>query len=105
MPVPTPSIDWPAAFVEAGPPEDATILLTADAQIAGTVFNVMALRMRAGRRMPDYRDGVAESTYEVALDGMLDDIEDLVGSLEPELIVLNDAQYLLWMVPRARNED
>jgi hypothetical protein len=105
MPVPTPSIKWPAAFVEAGPPEDAAILLTADAQIAGIVFKVMALRMRAGLRMPDYRDGVAESTYEVAMDGMLDDIEDLVDSLEPELIVLNGTQYLLWMVPGARKED
>jgi len=99
MTVPAPSIQWPAQFLEGGPVEDATILLTADAQISGTHFKVMALRMRAGMRMPDYRDGIAESAYEAALDGMLDDIEDLVDSLEPELIILERAEYLLWMVP------
>lgn len=101
MTIPTPAIIWPAAFTEEGPPEDASILLTGEARVAGIAFNVMALRMRPGLRTPDYREDVAQSTYESAMDNMVDDIEDLVDSLEPELIVLNAAQYLLWMVPAA----
>jgi hypothetical protein len=104
MTIPTPAIAWPHALTEEGPPEDASILLSGEARIAGIAFHVMAVRMRPGLRTPDYRDGVASSTYESAMDGMVDDIEDLVDSLEPELISLNAAQYLLWMVPAAHED-
>jgi hypothetical protein len=60
--VPTPSIKWPTEFLEAEPPEDATISLTADAESAGTVFKVMALRLCADLGMPDDRDGISRGT-------------------------------------------
>ncbi|HEY4124450.1 MAG TPA: hypothetical protein VGM36_07535 [Rhizomicrobium sp.] len=104
MAVPTPAIAWPHALTEEGPPEDAGILLTGEARIAGIAFNIMAVRMHPGLRTPDYRDDLDPGVYENIMDSMVDDIEDLVDSLEPELISLNAAQYLLWMVPAAHDE-
>ncbi len=103
MSVSAPEIDWPSELKERGPAEDPGILLTGRAKIAGVAFKVSALRMSKGTRMPDYRDEVPEETYEASLDNMPEDIECLVDSIQPELIVLNGADYLLWMVPQARN--
>jgi hypothetical protein len=103
MPIAAPSIQWPANFIEEGPAEDPTILLSAQAGVAGVPFKVSALRMRAGLRTPDYRDDVPKKIYEPALDGMLDDIEDLMDSIEPQLLGINGAQYLLWMMPAERD--
>jgi hypothetical protein len=99
MLIPAPAIRWPVSFVEEGPVEDPAIMLSGAVEIGSTHFRVSALRMRDGLRMPDYRDGVPESAYEDAMDGMLDDVEDLVDSMEPELLTIGAAQYLLWMVP------
>lgn len=102
MPIAAPSIQWPAQFIEEGPAEDPTILLSGRARLAGVGFKVTALRMRAGLRTPDYREDVPKKTYEPALDGMIDDIEDLMDSIEPQLLAIDGAQYLLWMVPAER---
>jgi hypothetical protein len=72
------------------------------AEVAGKTFKVTALRVGKGSREPDFRDDIAASAYEVSMNGMVDDVEDLVDSIEPELIVFNGAHYLLWMVPSAR---
>lgn len=101
MPVPAPEIDWPSNFRERGPTEDPGILLTGQAKIAGVAFKVTALRMCKGTRTPDYREQVPEESYEASLVNMPEDIEDLVDSIQPELVALNGADYLLWMVPHA----
>jgi hypothetical protein len=62
----------------------------------------MALRMREGMRTPDYRDDVPAEAYEAAMDSMVIEVEDLVDSREPDLLNINGAQYLLWMVPAAQ---
>jgi hypothetical protein len=103
MPVSAPEIDWPSELKEQGPAEDPGILLAGQAKIAGVTFKVSALRMAKGARTPDYRDEVPEETYEASLDNMPEDIECLVESIQPELISLSGADYLLWMVPRAWN--
>jgi hypothetical protein len=99
MSVPAPIITWPTELREAGPSKDPAIMLMGDATIGGVAFKVTALRVREGLRGPDYHDDIPESAYEKAMDGMLDDIEDLVDSMEPERVVMNGAQYLLWIVP------
>ncbi|MDE1938576.1 MAG: hypothetical protein KGI68_06110 [Alphaproteobacteria bacterium] len=103
MDIRAPSIQWPAALNSAGPNEDPGIMLTGTARIAGVDFLVSALRMRDGMRIPDYKDDVSEKIYETALNSMLDDVEDLVNSMEPELLAINGGRYLLWMVPVAQN--
>ncbi|MDE2111409.1 MAG: hypothetical protein KGJ79_09725 [Alphaproteobacteria bacterium] len=103
MDIRAPSIQWPTALTGAGPDEDPSIMLTGTAKIAGVDFLVSALRMRDGMRIPDYREDVPEKIYETALDNMLDDVEDLVSSMEPELLAINGGRYLLWMVPAAQN--
>lgn len=103
MPVSAPEIDWPGELEEQGPTEDPGIILVGQAKIAGVAFKVSALRMSKGTRMPDYRDEVPEKSYEASLDSMSEDIECLVDSIQPELIALNGADYLLWMVPQARD--
>ncbi len=103
MPVSAPEIDWPSELYEQGPAEDPGILFAGQAKIAGVSFKVSALRVCKGTRLPDYRDEVPEESYETSLNNMPEDIEDLVESIQPELIALNGADYLLWMVPQARD--
>lgn len=103
MRIPSPAIQWPAELLSTGPDRDPDILLTGDARVAGIRFRVAALRVRKGLRTPDYRADVPLSDYETALDSMQDDVEDLIGSLSPELVPLNGTDYLLWMVPFARD--
>ena len=100
MPIPVPPIGWPANFMEQGPAEDPTILLKARADIAGTGFVVTALRVRQDGRLPDYLDDVPEDSYEAAMDALVGDIEDFVGSIDLSLLIINNATYLLWMVRR-----
>lgn len=88
-------------MTEAGPAEDSTILLTGEAEIAGVIFKVTALRMRNGMRMPDYLNERFEAEYEIDWGGLVEDVEDLVDSMEPQLITIGGKQYLLWMVPSA----
>jgi len=102
MPIAVPPIEWPAEFTSEGPDGDGTILLAGYARIANVGFRIIALRMRKGTRLPDYREDVPHDHYEAALERMIDDVEDLIDSITPSLIVLNGAHYLLWMVPDTR---
>jgi len=104
MRVSAPAIRWPTELATAGPAQDPMIVLAGRAEIDGVGFRVTALRMREGMRLPDYRAGVPEGAYEDALERMVDDIEDLVDSLGPQRVVINDAHYLLWMVPDPAHE-
>ena len=103
MPITAPPISWPAELSERGPAEDAAILLTGAADIAGVEFQVMALRVRPNERGPDYRDQVPMAAYEESIEAMLGDIEDLTNSITPQSICMGGARYLLWMVPSARD--
>jgi hypothetical protein len=101
MPLPAPSIRWPTELLERGPAEDATILLTGAADIAGAKFQVVALRVHPNERGPDYRDAVPATVYEESIEAMLGDIEDLTNSIAPQSILIGGDRYLLWMVPSA----
>jgi len=102
MNVLAPKMEWPGEFKAEGPDQDPTVVLIGEAKVAGVAFRIMALRMLEGLRTPDYREGVPRCLYQDALERMVDDIEDLVDSIAPCLIRINEAQYLLWMVPGAR---
>ena len=102
MQIPAPAITWPTELVASGPDEDSTILLVGEAKIAGVTFKITALRMRDGMRTPDYLDELSETEYEFEWGGMVEDVEDLVNSMEPQLVTISGAQYLLWIVPSAR---
>ena len=102
MPIPAPIMRWPTELHEQGPDGDRAIMLMGHAEVAGKTFKVTALRVGQGSREPDFRDDISASAYEVSMNGMVDDVEDLVESIEPEVIVINGAHYLLWMVPWAR---
>lgn len=101
MPITAPPIHWPDDFSELGPSEDPAILLKGEARIAGTGFEVMALRLRDGMREPDYRPDLPETLYEQDLESLMGTIEDLTESLAPRLVSIDGARYLLWMVPSA----
>jgi hypothetical protein len=102
MPIIAPSIQWPSVLDEMGPDEDTSILLIGHASISGVEFVVTAVRMQEGSREPDYREAVAIAKYE-SLDSKIGDIEDLAESWTLETIPINDAQYLVWMVPVAKS--
>ena len=96
MPIPAPIMRWPTELDEQGPDGDCAIM------VASKMFKVTALRVGKGSWEPDFRDDIPATAYEVSMNGMVDDVEDLIDSIEPELIVINGAHYLLRMVPSAR---
>lgn len=98
-----PAIRWPDNFDALGPAEDPRIVLVGEAEIEGVKFIVTAIRMREGMRMPDYLDGVPQSTYEAAIDSMREEIEVLSSTMEPALVPIAGGNYLLWMVPSAHD--
>ncbi|HET7335349.1 MAG TPA: hypothetical protein VFI93_09540 [Rhizomicrobium sp.] len=102
MNIPVPPIIWPKEFQAMGPDGDPSIVLSADAQIGGVQFLLTGLRTHEGMRMPDYRADVPREAYEAKLHALLDAIETLSASIEPELLEISGATYLVWMVPRAR---
>ena len=100
-----PAIQWPAAFDAQGPAEDPNILLVAEASIDGIAFVITAIRMRDGMRMPDYREGVPIGVYEDTIDSMREEIEVLASTMDPPLVKLDGGDYLLWMIPSARDQN
>lgn len=101
MPIQAPAMRWPRELQDQGPARDPTLLLLGEAMVAGKPFKIMALRMRRESRGPDFREDVLEEEYAASLENMVEDIEDLVDSIEPPLVVINGSHYLLWMVPQA----
>ncbi len=98
-----PAIQWPDSFDELGPADDPRILLVGEARIADVDFEVTAIRMRDGMRMPDYLEGVPVSAYEAAINSMREEIEVLASTMEPALVSIAGGNYLLWMVPSSRD--
>ena len=103
MAVPAPAIQWPEKLEEMGPEADPGIMLTGAARVADVPFEIVALRMREGMRLPDFLSGLPELEYDVALCEMIGEIEYLAGSIEPNRVEIRGAPYLLWMVPSTRS--
>jgi hypothetical protein len=101
MSIAVPSICWPGEFVSGGPPQDPTILLTAQVRIGEVAFVLSAVRMHAQSREPDYRPDVPRHAYESMIDSMVDDIEDLAESTSLHHVAIDGSQYLLWIIPAA----
>jgi CIC family chloride channel protein len=59
MPIRSPAVRWPDKLETKGPQEDATILLTGPATVAGVPYVVSAVRVRPGRRAPHYRENLS----------------------------------------------
>lgn len=100
MTVPSPHFEWIGDFEEQGPPEDPRILLTGRARLGGTPFLAKAVRVAAGERIPDLRPEVSPAAYdELELDTLLDEFETLAGTIEPELVNIAGAMYVLCVFP------
>lgn len=99
MAVSVPSIDWPSELQELGPEEDPDIVLVGAAHIGRVRFDVVALRMRKGLRLPDFLADLPEQVYDATICEMLDEIEYLADSIHPARLDMDGAEYLLWMVP------
>jgi len=99
MQVPTPPVQWPSEFIAEGPVQDPTILLTGRAEIGNAAYRIQAVRMRKGMRSPDYRSDVPQSAYNESLDRVVDDVQDIIESLSPQLVQIGEGHYLLWLVP------
>ena len=102
MSICSPCLQWPAQLEARGPFEDATIFLTGAASVAGVPHIVNAVRVRPGRRSPDFRDDVRKSKYaDLELSALLSDIEGLTKSISVPRIELETGTYILWMLPSA----
>jgi hypothetical protein len=100
MTVRCPPLEWPAGLLEAGPPEDRSIVLRGEAMIAEARFTVMAVRVDPIRLGPDFRPGVPSAAYaEYALSGLLDQLSELVEISEAPTLRLSTGAYVMWMLP------
>lgn len=102
MLISAPALQWPQELSAAGPPQDPGIILNGRAKIGDIGFQITAVRMRNGTRRPDYRSDVPERVYDIDLELMIDDIHDLIQSVSAQLVAIDGANYLLWLVPEVR---
>jgi hypothetical protein len=100
MSVPCPPIRWPAFLEDAGPAEDATILLSATAQVGDTQFRVIAMRVEPRLRfMPDYKLNVDPAAYNQGmLETLLADLGDIGESDHAATVQLSTGLYVMWMI-------
>jgi hypothetical protein len=99
MAIPVPLVRWPSEFEERGPKADPAILLVGEAKVGDVTFKVTALRIQWQGLGPDYRHDVAEHDYDVSLESLIEDVENLVESGRPAPVAMNGGHYLVWMVP------
>jgi hypothetical protein len=100
MTVQCPFPEWPSALLEAGPPEDRSILLRGHVMIGPGRFMLTAVRVDPIRLGPDYRPDQALSIYgNHELSGLLDMVSELIGFAAPTTLQLGSGRYVLWMLP------
>jgi len=117
MPVQCPSCQWPSSFVECGPVEDPSILLSGTAHIARSAVQIVAIRTtRDSGRLPDYKNDVPRSCYQAnglagLLEQMLEDFEylateasEIFGDGASELVELATGTYKVVVLPTGPNE-
>jgi hypothetical protein len=106
MAIKLPEPGWPAEMLEAGPPEDPTILLAAPVDIGATMHRLLAIRIDPDTLMVDFRESVGEDIYEpYDLDLMLDDLEFFDDIDAAGLVTLASGSYVIWMVPYPEGQD
>lgn len=101
MPIPFPQSHWPAELLEAGPAADPAILLGGTATIGTVPHRVVAIRVHRTSLQVDVRADLDEQDAyaEFALEEMLEELE-FFGEFGPSAtVVLNDAHYVVWVVP------
>jgi hypothetical protein len=111
MPIEFPACIWPKVLEERGPASDPTILLTGTIEIAGSIIQLVAIRVsHLARSTPDYRDDLADGDYAAGgltevLDATLEEMEfiasefsELLGESGSGEVLLGDAYYRLWLV-------
>lgn len=117
MPVQCPSCQWPSSFMECGPAEDPSILLSGTARIAQAAVQIVAIRTSRGSgRVPDYRSDVPRACYQAnglagLLEQMLEDFEylatevsEIFGDGVSELVELATGTYKVVVLPSCANE-
>jgi hypothetical protein len=117
MPVQCPSCQWPSSFLECGPAEDPSILLSGTARIAQAAVQIVAIRTsRESGRLPDYRSDVPRACYHAnglagLLEQMLEDFEylateasEILGDGASELVELATGGYKVVVLPTCAKE-
>lgn len=114
MPVRCPPCQWPAALEERGPPEDASILLTAAARFGDAAMQIVAIRINTELRWaPDYKPEVAAAAYQAngfdaMLETVLEELEnvgaafgELLGESRSSILELPPGRYRVAILPAA----
>lgn len=107
MPISLPELIWPSALLEAGPPEDPSILLSAPAAIGQSPHRVVAVRINPSTLAADYRADLEEAIYaDCQVEDMLDELTFLEDIDKSVLVSMAGSSYVIWVVPSsdARNE-
>jgi hypothetical protein len=100
MPVQFPAPEWPAELLEAGPPEDASILLSGPARIGEAPYRVLAVRINPNTLAVDYRYDLGEDVYaDYQLEDTLEELTFLNDIDKSVLVTVGQGHYVIWMLP------
>lgn len=100
MPVSLPEPVWPTELLEAGPQEDASILLSGAAEIGKAPYRVLAVRLNPSTLAIDYRADIEEDIYdEYQLEDRLDELTFLDDIDKSVLVPMAGGYYVVWMLP------
>ncbi|HEX4368387.1 MAG TPA: hypothetical protein VH023_16230 [Rhodopila sp.] len=100
MTIPFPTPQWPSVLLEVGPEADRAILLRGTAEIAGALYDVIAIRMDPISMTADFRTDLPRQAY--AGSAVQDILEDLAGHVEmtdAALVHLPPGGYVMLMIP------
>lgn len=105
MTIPFPTPQWPSVLLEIGPAPDRAVLLRGTAEIAGALYQIIAIRIDPISLTADFRDNLPRHAY---ADCPVQDImEDLAGHTEitdGSLIHLPTGGYVMLMIPAAERK-
>lgn len=100
MTIPFPTPQFPAALLEVGPQEDRTILLRGIAEIAGSFYDVVAIRIDPITMGADFRDDLSRSVYaNHRVQDLLEDVGEHTEITDASLLHLSSGRYVLIMLP------
>ena len=111
MSVPSPPCQWPESLEERGSSEDPSILLTGEARIGEAAIQIVAIRVDpAAGWAPDYKPGVAASSYQAEgldvllettleeLDCAAEQLSDFRHSDRQNIVTLAGRPYRIWLL-------
>jgi hypothetical protein len=102
MTIPFPTPQWPSVLLEIGPAPDRAILLRGTAEIAGALYEIIAIRMNPISLTADFRDDLPRRAYaNCTVQNILEDLAGHTEITDGSLVRLPPGGYVMLMIPAA----